>query len=148
MRTVAVFQHDAGVGNSYAALVVVADKLCGLNGTVGIVNEVVLLTAGVGNLAVLKLAREAVSMVAGASLVGIAYYEIVAVAVLRDVHDGTGAVAVIEPTGGELVNDGLLNVVAARISAHAFVSGIMACNTAIFVCAMEKYNKVKKQENA
>ena len=30
----------------------------------------------------------------------------------------------------------------------AGLSGIMACNTAIFVCAMEKYNKVKKQENA
>ena len=30
----------------------------------------------------------------------------------------------------------------------AELSGIMACNTAIFVCAYEKYNKVKKQENA
>ena len=39
MRTVAVFPHDTGVGYSYAALVVVADKLCGLNGTVGIVSS-------------------------------------------------------------------------------------------------------------
>ena len=30
----------------------------------------------------------------------------------------------------------------------AELSGIMACNTAIFVCAMEKYNKTKEQETA
>ena len=28
----------------------------------------------------------------------------------------------------------------------AELSGIIACNTAIFVCAMDKYNKVKGQE--
>ena len=28
------------------------------------------------------------------------------------------------------------------------LGGIMACNTAIFACAMDKYNKAKKQEDA
>ena len=30
----------------------------------------------------------------------------------------------------------------------AALSGIMACNTAIFVCAYEKYHKAKEQEIA
>lgn len=42
---------------------------------------------------------------------------------------------------------GIINYIQAG-TLNAELGGIMACNMAIFACAMDKYNKAKKQEDA